>query len=1705
MTVGSTVLVEGKLLSGSALLDYAKQKGLCIKCVQHATHKRIKKRLGILRSVPDWEPITVKDKEAGNYTVYKGYCLQPTCWTLAEAQSMLGEAPKMRSTSVGKSRGIETPLKDRPRIEADDNAAYASVDKFRRSDYNHASNVHDASKRRTSHIYMQRSITPHSSYRDRTPGRRLVDTRMVSSARAISNRSEINGSDDSYHSRSNAYPKGDRVYDRQSSNSSLSVYSETSPRRIPKLSDIYMQESPRDRIGVQINEIRPSMFYRQPTDSSDSDEEDKIDCKEYEQQIEKNGKKQPDLSDVHDDDSQISQSQRGKSRRRASIGHIIQTSPRILGNLLSETRVTASLRDLRNRNTDKSNDLEHTGMSSPEQESSNHKVSSSSDFVITQNLSHRMSKTNNQDSNQISSPKGVSRMRASMSHVSRPAPIVVGNDGNRKTRAANHTVIQKVFTAKENERLKPSNPKTDFNAENIEENCCPSIYEKAMEHHASIGEAGQPIRRNAMRRASIGNVTPTTVLSSTLAKPRVSSAPRDRNGDSIPVTIEETGGFISKSSKRFSGGTSGVQNSDSVENYESGERRPILGLQPSGHVPMSQKTTGLSSILRSEHRATYSPQAQNRDQNVGTVDDTHLSRIRRLSRNRDIAENYDYEDHRPNRGYAQRRASMGHILHDASSTLSSNRHSETRGNFPSCGRNQGRNFNMIKSEAEVFTSKNSSLVSNQNSNLIVYDSGDLPPTHRTTRRRASIAHIHHTSPLLPTNIKSECIMTASPSDTNQDKTLGNDNESETNTLPWSNSINDTSQTRDEVAIYEYDEHRPTRESTRKRASIGHLSNSPSHLISNIPLESRLTPSPRGRDSSRGNEAEVFTSSNSGRRTRLISPSCLCLDGVSSYDNGEHHTTHRAARRRASMGVVTKALPSLLDYSDPLVPSASNRFIRESKNNFPNVKENHHVRRRTSLGPMAQPSPRLIHNALSNLDVNYDNTLMTNKLTKSLGKQVNSSIPYPQSPSHLSCTLPLEKRATIASLIFDSPKSVDCGDSTNDTMNTSLSSAISQCKREFKAHQGEKVSFASTPGRQTHSKVRKRASIGHNVLTNPFLKSNSKIGVTSYSHDLHQNNRERESGETLSISNHSSFTDENVSKASTRHYGKEFGNDIVQNSPLIRARAFDGGITDRSPASFYSRQSDFDSSDSDDDNNSNGKIIVMPNGAFLQLSSSFQTSTDGDTSLGSDVAERNETFNEEDDGTQLITHPADVHNLSVSCSSKNRETSPSGEVLYSRCQSRSQSIGETSPYPDVDKAFPERSSPSVQRLVKRQSVSDAHILQHLCHIFVEKLSKYSVRGITIDSADNLWTSLYTRYGDSTPPISTKSGKIATILNILLETEDPACFERGWALLSYLTISTPIGGGDKTDTFFEKSTLERASDAFDRGSVTDNTVLYVVKTIFNMIEAEKLEGNARIMDWFQESTTTLRYKWISVVSNVLNIGKFNQYLDGAAEIIHLIRYLVNTIVEGNCDKNDSNDTNELMHSLFETSISILSASCSDSSSSEGLHIKDEHCSDTTRLCEACLYLLVYVTCHCIPTTIDGREIECLNVIHSIMGTHSKPNVLYQGTLVTRNIISRFNDAISREAASEPDGRTCTVVAEKVTDIALVTLSFEEERPNTQLSFESINLVRLLYETNDQMRLVAEKSILLQQPIAINSVVRLIDKSNDINVVDTCFFTL
>jgi hypothetical protein len=73
-------MIGTRVLRGAQITEYCEKHGLCPLCGIVQTHTR-----GFFR-----KPITTVD-ESGKYTVYKGYCIQPTCNSLEMAQELLGE------------------------------------------------------------------------------------------------------------------------------------------------------------------------------------------------------------------------------------------------------------------------------------------------------------------------------------------------------------------------------------------------------------------------------------------------------------------------------------------------------------------------------------------------------------------------------------------------------------------------------------------------------------------------------------------------------------------------------------------------------------------------------------------------------------------------------------------------------------------------------------------------------------------------------------------------------------------------------------------------------------------------------------------------------------------------------------------------------------------------------------------------------------------------------------------------------------------------------------------------------------------------------------------------------------------------------------------------------------------------------------------------------------------------------------------------------------------------------------------------------------------------------------------------------------------------------------------------------------------------------------------------------------------------------
>ena len=85
------IIIKNRVLRGEdQIVEYCKNHGLCTICGQFKTHKKV----GIIN--PKWEPMTITDP-AGNTTVYKGYCIQATCYSsVDQVKELLGEITPRR-------------------------------------------------------------------------------------------------------------------------------------------------------------------------------------------------------------------------------------------------------------------------------------------------------------------------------------------------------------------------------------------------------------------------------------------------------------------------------------------------------------------------------------------------------------------------------------------------------------------------------------------------------------------------------------------------------------------------------------------------------------------------------------------------------------------------------------------------------------------------------------------------------------------------------------------------------------------------------------------------------------------------------------------------------------------------------------------------------------------------------------------------------------------------------------------------------------------------------------------------------------------------------------------------------------------------------------------------------------------------------------------------------------------------------------------------------------------------------------------------------------------------------------------------------------------------------------------------------------------------------------------------------------------------
>ena len=104
------LLVNGRIVDAEKYKAKCRKKGLCITCGKQQTHKSsylFKSRK---------QPLTTLDA-SGNYLVYKGYCLKPTCYTLERARQLLGEIPLAPSPTTSPMQQQRAKVLRPPKIK----------------------------------------------------------------------------------------------------------------------------------------------------------------------------------------------------------------------------------------------------------------------------------------------------------------------------------------------------------------------------------------------------------------------------------------------------------------------------------------------------------------------------------------------------------------------------------------------------------------------------------------------------------------------------------------------------------------------------------------------------------------------------------------------------------------------------------------------------------------------------------------------------------------------------------------------------------------------------------------------------------------------------------------------------------------------------------------------------------------------------------------------------------------------------------------------------------------------------------------------------------------------------------------------------------------------------------------------------------------------------------------------------------------------------------------------------------------------------------------------------------------------------------------------------------------------------------------------------------------------------------------------------
>jgi hypothetical protein len=396
------------------------------------------------------------------------------------------------------------------------------------------------------------------------------------------------------------------------------------------------------------------------------------------------------------------------------------------------------------------------------------------------------------------------------------------------------------------------------------------------------------------------------------------------------------------------------------------------------------------------------------------------------------------------------------------------------------------------------------------------------------------------------------------------------------------------------------------------------------------------------------------------------------------------------------------------------------------------------------------------------------------------------------------------------------------------------------------------------------------------------------------------------------------------------------------------------------------------------------------------------------------------------------------------------------------------------------------SPSVDRVVMRRAVPDLDILQHLRHICLEQDPRIMQRSAISASAENLWTSLHTRYGDSALPSISCFSQAATLICLLEQTDNTECVESCWALLSYTTKLEEWVYGDGEGV--ERKILNRITVEFDHQDVDFTLTKYIGETMCNMIEAESDSLSKNVTGWLQSMPGDLRYQWIAILFNVVFVGaNQRQENDGLSEILQVISVLL-SFQTRDARLCYSAESQQLFEGLADVAMKILSSGFLGSSHDSN---NDMNLCNNGRLLETTLSILASVASLGACSSLGASSIDCAILILDVMQRNTTASILHRGVLATRHVFDSNVESI--------DASTCVHFADKVGEIAMMTLMFEKQNPSLQLALEACLLVTLLLQKQFPVKGVVEDSLVLQQPIVVETIVQIVDTSDDTSIVD------